>query len=107
MATTAMGGGCAARRAAAAGSCESDSPCTYSMTRKSSPSLATTSSVGTTLGCRMRAARRASSRNMATNSGSSANCGCRRLMATVREKPTGPSSRPKWTVAIPPDAISS
>ena len=42
----------------------SDSPCTYSMTRKSSPSVATTSSVGTTLGWRMRAASRASSRNI-------------------------------------------
>ena len=26
-------------------------------------------------------------------------------MATVRENPTGPSSRPKCTVAIPPDAM--
>ncbi len=34
----------------------SDSPWTYSITRKSSPSSATTSSVGTTFGCRMRAA---------------------------------------------------
>ena len=65
----------------------SDSPCTYSMTRKSSPAVATTSSVGTTFGWRMRAARRASSRNIETNSGSSANCGCSRLMATVRAKP--------------------
>ena len=24
-------------------------------------------------------------------------------MATVREKPTGPRRRPKWTVAMPPD----
>jgi hypothetical protein len=28
------------------------------------------------------------------------------LIATVREKPTGPTSLPKWTVAIPPAAIS-
>src|SRR5262245_20443570 len=28
-------------------------------------------------------------------------------MATVRPKPTGPSRRPRWTVAIPPAAISS
>ena len=42
--------------------------------------VATTSSVGTTLGCRMRAASRASSRNIDTNSGSSANCGCSRLI---------------------------
>src|SRR5262245_16362556 len=28
-------------------------------------------------------------------------------MATVREKPTGPTSLPKCTVAMPPDAISS
>jgi hypothetical protein len=28
-------------------------------------------------------------------------------MATVREKLTGPSRRPRCTVAIPPDAISS
>ena len=68
----------------------SDSPCTYSMTRNSSPSVATTSSVGTTLGCRIRAASRASSRNIETNSGSLASCGCRRLMATVRENPAGP-----------------
>ena len=41
------------RRAA---SRESDSPWTYSITRKSSPLAATTSSVGTTFGWRMRAA---------------------------------------------------
>ncbi len=29
-----------------------------------------------------------------------------RLMATVREKPTGPLKRPKCTVAMPPDASS-
>jgi hypothetical protein len=28
-------------------------------------------------------------------------------MATVRAKPTGPSNRPMWTVAIPPAAISA
>jgi hypothetical protein len=32
---------------------------------------------------------------------------CSRLMATVRLKPTGPSKRPKCTVAMPPDAIAS
>ena len=69
---------------------ESDSPCTYSMTRSTVPLSATTSSVGTTLGWRMRAARRASSRNIETNSGSLANCGCSRLMATARAKPRGP-----------------
>ena len=36
-----------------------------------------------------------------------ANCGCSRLIATVREKPTGPTRRPKWTVAIPPAAMRS
>ena len=84
----------------------SDSPCTYSMTRKSSPSVATTSSVGTTLGWRMRAASRASSRNIDTKSGSLANCGWSRLIATVRAKPAGPMSRPRCTVAMPPEAIS-
>jgi len=29
------------------------------------------------------------------------------LIATVREKPTGPSNRPMCTVAMPPDAIFS
>ncbi len=48
----------------------SDSPATYSITTKSSPSVATTSSVETTFGWRMRAASLASSRNIATNSGS-------------------------------------
>ena len=85
---------------------ESDSPCTYSITRKSSPSVATTSSVGTTFGCRMRAASLASSRNIETNSGSFACCGWRRLMATVRAKPACPRCRPRYTVAIPPEAIS-
>ena len=61
---------------------------------------------GTTFGWRMRAASRASSRNIATNSGSLANCGWSRLIATVREKPTGPSRRPRCTVAMPPAAIS-
>jgi hypothetical protein len=28
-------------------------------------------------------------------------------MATVREKPAGPTSLPRWTLAMPPDAISS
>ena len=54
---------------------------------------------------RMRAARRASSTNTETNSGSFANWAWSRLIATVREKPTGPSRRPRCTVAIPPDAI--
>jgi hypothetical protein len=48
----------------------SDSPATYSMTRKTSPSVVATSSVLITLGCWMREARRASSRNISTNSGS-------------------------------------
>ena len=46
-------------------------------------------SVETTLGWRMRAARRASSRNIDTNSGSADISGCERLMATVRENPPG------------------
>ena len=78
---------------------------TYSMTSSSSPSADTTSSVDTTFGWWMRAAMRASSINVARNSRSSARCGCSRLMATVREKPAPPSSRPKCTLAIPPDAI--
>ena len=88
-----------ARRARArrASSRASDSPCTYSMTRKSSPSCATTSSVATTFGWWMRAASRASSRNIATNSGSFANCGWSRLIATVREKPHGPEQPPEVT----------
>lgn len=75
------------------------------MTRKSSPSASTTSSVATTLGWWMREASRASSMNIAANLGSAARCGCMRLIATVRAKPTGPSSRPKCTVAIPPTEI--
>ena len=71
-----------------------------------SVSVATTSSVCTAFGCWMRAASRASSRNMDMKSGSFANCGCRHLMATVRENPTGPRSRPKWTVAMPPAAMT-
>ena len=60
------------------------------MTRKSSPSVATTSSVGTTFGWWMRAARRASSRNIETNSGILARTAdVRRLIATVRAKPPG------------------
>jgi hypothetical protein len=76
------------------------------MTRNSSSSSATTSSVETTFGCRTRAASRASSRNIVTNSGSFANCGWSRLIATVRENPAGPSNLPRCTVAIPPAAIS-
>ena len=84
-----------------------DSPCTYSITKTSSSPLSTTSSVGTTLGWRMRAARRASSMNIALNSGSLSKWGCRHLTATTRENPTGPARRAKCTVAMPPDAISS
>ena len=67
----------------------SDSPGTYSITTNSSPSVATTSSVETTFGWRIRAASRASSRNMATNSGSFARGGCSRLMATVLREAHG------------------
>jgi hypothetical protein len=72
----------------------SDWPCTYSITRKSSPASEITSSVCTTFGWTSRDAIRASSMNIAQSSGCFANCGCRRLMATVREKPAGPFSRP-------------
>ena len=88
-------------------SCESVSPWTYSSTKKSSFFWATTSSVGTTFGCRMREASRASSTNMDTKPRSETYCGSIRLIATVREKPIGPSRRPRCTVAIPPDAILS
>ncbi len=84
----------------------SDSPVTYSMTRYIPSSLSPMSIVDTTLGCRMRAASRASSRNMARNSGSSARCRCMHLIATMREKPPWPARRPKYTVAMPPEAIS-
>ena len=95
------------RSAAAAEQAGERVPGTYSITTKSSPPVATTSSVDTTLGCLMPAASRASSRNIATNSGlRSARWGSSRLMATVREKPAAPTSRPRWTTAIPPDAIS-
>ena len=85
------------------------SPWMYSMTKKiSSLSSSTTTSSGTvTLGCWIRVAKRASSRNIETNSASREQWGCRCLMATVRENPAAPTSRPIWTVAIPPDAISS
>ena len=86
---------------------ETDSPWTYSMTRKSSAPSTTTSSVDTMLGCRIRDASRASSRNIETNSGSLESCGCRRLIATVRANVPEPLSVPRWTVAIPPAAISS
>ena len=102
---TGMGTG-SPRLRAARSSAASESPRTYSITMKISPPSATTSSVATTLGWWMRAASCASSRNMSTNSGSRAICGCMRLTATTREKPTGPTRRPKYTVAIPPDAIS-
>jgi hypothetical protein len=32
-------------------------------------------------------------------------CERSRLIATVRANPSGPSIRPRWTVAMPPDAI--
>jgi hypothetical protein len=67
------------------------SPGTYSMTSMSCSASRTMSSVGTTLGCLMRAASRASSRNI----------------ATVRAKPPVLTSLPMWTDAIPPDAISA
>jgi hypothetical protein len=50
--------------------------------------------IGTTLGCRMRAASLASSMNIEAKSGSAAQWGCMRLIATVRENPTSPTSRP-------------
>ncbi len=75
------------------------------MTWNSSPFSLTTSRVATTFTCWTRAAMRASSKNMVTNSGSFVRCECIRLMATVREKPTGPSNLPTWTVAIPPAPI--
>ena len=76
----------------------------YSITRKSGSSW--TSMVATTFGCRTRAASRASSRNIATKSGSVAMWGCMLLMATSRSNPPAPSARPRYTVAIPPDAMA-
>src|SRR5262245_44038210 len=55
----------------------------------------------------MRDARRASSRNIDTNSGTRARWGKRHFNAIVRENPTGPKRRPRWTVAIAPAAIWS
>ena len=88
---------------------ESDSPCDVLHDEEE---LAVASrrrrASATTFGCWMRAARRASSRNIDANSGSLASCGWSRLIATVRAKPTGPSSRPRWTVGhSAPGAISS
>ncbi len=107
MAATMRGGMRSLRRMAARMSADSAAPWTYSITTKSSPPLATTSSVVTTLRWWMRAASRPSSRSMAQISGSLAYWGWRRLMATVRANPASPSILPRWTVAIPPDAISS
>ncbi len=95
------------RRMAARMSAESGSPWTYSMTTKSSPPPATTSSVVTTLRWWILAERRPSSRSMAQISGSLVYWAWRRLMATVRANPASPSIRPRCTVAMPPEAISS
>src|SRR5262249_449130 len=76
-------------------------------TSMSSLPSVTTSRIAATFGCRIRAASRASSRNMVTKSGSFASIGNRHFTATVRANPAGPSTRPKCTDAIPPDAISS
>ena len=100
---------CARRASAPRGaSRESDSPCTYSMTRKSSPlgrdDVERRHDVRVPDARGERAPRRGTSRR---TRGRCANCGCSRLIATVREKPTAPSRRPKCTVAIPPEAISS
>lgn len=62
--------------------------------------------MGTTFGWRMRAERRASSTNMSQKARSFADCGCITLTATVRENPRAPTSRPRYTVAIPPVASS-
>jgi hypothetical protein len=43
---------------------------------------------------------------MLMESGSLANCACKRLIATAREKPRGPTNRPYCTDAMPPAAIS-
>ena len=107
MAATMRAGICWERRMEERMRALSASPWTYSMTTKSSPPLATTSRVVTTLRWWIRAASRPSSRSMAQMSGSSANWGWRRLIATVRAKPASPSILPRCTVAIPPAAISS
>ncbi len=65
------------------------------MTRRSSSACDMTSSVGTTLGWEMRAARHASSTNITQRGqGPSRDCGCRRLMATERAKPAAPCKAP-------------
>ena len=99
--------GCARRAGSTRASSDaSDSPVTYSMTRNIPSSLDPTSMVDTTLGCRMRAARRASSRNIARNSGSSARCAVHALDGHDAREAALARRRPKCTVAIPPDAIS-
>ncbi len=70
-----LGGIRSARATARSQSSASDAPATYSMTRMSSPSSATTSSVGTTFGWCTCAASRASSRNASTKRCVFANCG--------------------------------
>jgi hypothetical protein len=100
-------GGASPRRRAADRSSARLSPCTYSITRSTSRSTDTTSSTGTTFGCSILAAIRASSRKRLTTSGSCPKVPWRRLTATVRLKPAGPSSRPTCTEAMPPRAISS
>ena len=75
-------------------SCASEAPWTYSRTTNSSPCEETASSVWTTFGCCTRAASRASSRKPATKAGSDAKCGWSFLIATGRENPTAPRTRP-------------
>jgi hypothetical protein len=84
----------------------SDTPGRYSMTRRTSSCVSTTSSTSTTLGWRTRIAVRASSSNISTSSSSRRRCGWSRLMATVSE-PAPTRRRPKYTLPIPPDANSA
>ncbi|KYF91746.1 hypothetical protein BE20_01940 [Sorangium cellulosum] len=41
-----------------------------------------------------------------TNSGSAAMCGCIIFRATRRSNPPAPIARPRYTVAMPPDAMA-
>ena len=107
MATTTPTGSTTWASRAARSSLSRGSPCTYSCTSSTSAPVWTTSSTGTTLGWWTLEAMRASSRNIARKSGSSANWGCSRFTATIRLKPSAPSRRARWMVAMPPRAMGA
>ena len=102
-AVTSSGSGSPLSRAAIS-SLWSETPCTYSITRSSSPASSTTSSVWTTFGCLTSEVIRASSTNIPTTRGSPASAALIRLIATVSETPRAARILPRYTVPMPPVA---